>query len=766
MKIFSFVFFCFLNLHVVFGQPLYFVRNQQAKIQRPFASDTLLNAFAGGLNAPQFSEIDLNNDGNQDLFVFDRTGNSVHTFIRLGNGEFLFAPEYAIQFPRLNSWALLRDYDGDGKPDIFSEVDLNVQPEKDKLIWTHGIRYLKNTSSGNQLSFYQSKNQLFDTGTVALPPSNIGIQNMDIPSIEDVDNDGDLDLLYFGYGKNTFSYAQNVSVEKGYQKDSLLFVFRDECWGYTSYLVNKNGFKLHDNSPCYSNYKAHGAHNGSSVCLIDVNGDGAKEVLYGDVGFNSVLMLQNGKWQNSLGRDSIVAQDTAFPSETIAATIETFPACFKIDVNADGKKDLLLAPNADIGGRTSNMVHYYQNIGSSNQDKYQFVNDNFLCNTMLDLGTGAKPILIDIDADGDQDLIVCTQGEYTQTKNANDRMVLFLNKSKQQQVYFELVDTNFLKINSSAGVNSIYQMHPCFGDLNGDGKPDLLIGDLNGNFHYYQNKSTNGKFNDFEKISSTYFNMYGGTYITPQLVDMNNDGSLDIVAGRKNGSLVYFQNKGSATVPQFNSKPDLDSIGNISSADFFDYGDTRYYFDGYSTPFVCDLDKDGKKELVLGGNDGSIALYPNFDLMPGRIYEPLKRLFKEDSAGTSSAIQFGKRSAAFAGSLSQNGPLSMVIGNSKGGIEMFHIQLNGVISGIEKLNAVQTPFKLYPNPVKDELFIQPTGLLPLKQAVLYDLQGKLIETFQLDHNASIHLTGINPGMYLLAIENSGGQICFTKILKQ
>ncbi len=766
MKIFNIVFFICLNIQIAFGQSLFFIRDNHVKMLNPFGSDTLLNAFTGGLNSPQFSEIDLNNDGKQDLFVFDRTGNSIHTFTRQNDGSFLFAPIYASQFPKLNSWALLRDYDADGKPDIFSEVDLNAQPEKDKLIWTQGIRYLKNTSIGNQLSFYQSKNQLFDTGTVALPPSNIGIQNMDIPSIEDMDNDGDLDLLYFGYGKNTFSYAQNVSVESGYDNDSLLFVFRDECWGYTSYLVNKNGFKLHDNSPCYTNYKAHGAHNGSSVCLIDVNGDGAKEVLYGDVGFSSVILLQNGKLKNSLGRDSIVDQDTAFPRETVAANIEIFPASFKIDVDADGKKDLLIAPNSDIGGRTTRMIHYFKNVGINNEDKYQFINDDFLSSTMLDLGSGAKPIFVDVDADNDQDIVICTQGEYTQTKNANDRMVLLLNKSAKNQVYFELADTNFLSINTNAGTNTIYQMHPCFGDLNGDGKADLLIGDLNGNFHFFQNNSAPGKFNNFEKKSGSYYNMYGGTYITPQLVDMNNDGTLDIIAGRKNGSLVYFQNKGTATEPLFDSKPNLDSIGNISSADFFDYGNSRYYFDGYSVPFVCDLDMDGKKELILGGNDGSIALYPNFDLLPGRIYEPIHTLFKEDSSAKSAAVKFGKRSAAVAGGFLPNSPPTLVVGNSRGGIELFDIQLNGIISGIEKFNVVKPQINLYPNPVNDELNIQTNSNIPLKKAILYDLQGKLLASHELENNNSIlNIAAYKPGLYLISIENSLNQIFFYKILK-
>ena len=35
----------------------------------------LISPFAGGLKSPQFSEVDLNGDGIQDLFIFDKAGN-------------------------------------------------------------------------------------------------------------------------------------------------------------------------------------------------------------------------------------------------------------------------------------------------------------------------------------------------------------------------------------------------------------------------------------------------------------------------------------------------------------------------------------------------------------------------------------------------------------------------------------------------------------------------------------------------------------------
>ena len=68
-------------------------------------------AWAGGINAGQFSEIDLNQDGILDLFVFDREGDKISTYINNGtNGvsDYSYAPEYEDQFPKhLESWVLL-----------------------------------------------------------------------------------------------------------------------------------------------------------------------------------------------------------------------------------------------------------------------------------------------------------------------------------------------------------------------------------------------------------------------------------------------------------------------------------------------------------------------------------------------------------------------------------------------------------------------------------------------------------------------------------
>ena len=83
----------------------------------------LKNPWSGGLNFCQFSKIDLNLDGIEDLFVFDKSGKNgtqngakISTFLFNNfSNEFIFSHEYSSSFPELRDWVLLIDFDLDGK---------------------------------------------------------------------------------------------------------------------------------------------------------------------------------------------------------------------------------------------------------------------------------------------------------------------------------------------------------------------------------------------------------------------------------------------------------------------------------------------------------------------------------------------------------------------------------------------------------------------------------------------------------------------------
>ena len=204
-----------------------FIRNNSILVLN-YAGDTLKNPWAGGFNSVQFSEIDLNLDGIKDLFVFDRTGNRISTFInsgQVGQISYIHDPSYVNFFPEdLTDWVLLRDYNCDGKMDIFTSL-------------LGGISVYKNTS-GSQLSFALDTNQLFsDNQPDSINPSfiNMYVSSTDIPAIDDIDNDGDLDFIISSLIGNRFVYHKNLSMEKNGNCDSLDFQIRNKCWGFIMY---------------------------------------------------------------------------------------------------------------------------------------------------------------------------------------------------------------------------------------------------------------------------------------------------------------------------------------------------------------------------------------------------------------------------------------------------------------------------------------------------------------------------------------------------
>ena len=106
--------------------------------------NTLKFPFAGGLNNPQFSAIDINHDELKDIFIFDRTGNKSLVLINEGSfGEtnYFYWQQYQQSFPLLSDWAILVDYNCDGIEDIISGYDGGVCRGHTKIT-IYGSRFL------------------------------------------------------------------------------------------------------------------------------------------------------------------------------------------------------------------------------------------------------------------------------------------------------------------------------------------------------------------------------------------------------------------------------------------------------------------------------------------------------------------------------------------------------------------------------------------------------------------------------------------------
>jgi len=146
---------------------------------------------------------------------------------------------------------------------------------------------------------------------------------------------------------------------------------------------------------------------------------------------------------------------------------------------------------------------------------------------------------------------------------------------------------------------------PAASDWNGDGKKDLIIGNMEGTIIIYLNNGT-----DSHPVFDTSFPLLldgkifdVGTRSAPRIYDWNKDGLKDILVGEMQGYVYYLKNIGTHNSPLFRKAEKL-VLGN---GEFIRYPDPTG--SSRSRLFVTDWNDDGLDDIVLSGRDGRILLY-------------------------------------------------------------------------------------------------------------------------------------------------------------
>ncbi|MCC6724929.1 MAG: VCBS repeat-containing protein, partial [Saprospiraceae bacterium] len=356
----------------------------------------LPNAWAGGLNAPQWSAADLNGDGKQDLYAFDRNGDKHITFLNVGGpgeAKYEFAPSYAANFPDIKYFVLLRDYNHDGAMDLFgNSLDEGLA----------GIKVYDGYFEDNQLKFRRIEYPwFFDVLllTVSGDFTQLPVNATDYPAIADMDHDDDLDILAPAISGSTVYYYQNMADEMGYTDDTLIFQTAETCWGHLYVPAFSDSMLLSTDSlccvfpPCFSpdpqdEEKSRGLHGGATLCVFDEDHDGDKELWYGDLLYKNLIRAKNCGWT---GNAYVCEQEVYYPSYNQPVDVDFFPASFYMDVDNDGLNDLVVSPNVATGGLDTNCVWYYKNVQSNELPVFDLKSDVLVQDGMLDLGTGSNP---------------------------------------------------------------------------------------------------------------------------------------------------------------------------------------------------------------------------------------------------------------------------------------------------------------------------------------------------------------------------------------
>ncbi len=601
-----------------YSQPF---RREIATIPVRIGADSLSQPFAGGINTPNHQFVDIDGDGDLDLFIFD--DDLLVDFYRNegtpASPKFVLRP-HDVPLPPFNVWFVFADLNGDGLPDLATDDSTS---QSVRLYWNRGTR--------QNPDFVPDAPQLLDSAGNPMLGAPVGV-----PVFADLTGDGLPEYLSSNLLNGSLNYYLNIGTASSprfkFVTDRLdnIIVIGDTC---TSGALAKKS-----------------AHGGAALRFADLHHSGTKDLYYGDLFSHGLFLMTNA---GTPLQPDLRCATSRYP-DTSLVTYGFNQSSF-VDLDGDGDLDLAI-------GILNNMYRhgfwYYENTGDSLNPAFTLRTKDFL--SILDAGGNASPAVADLNGDGLPDLVIGAD------QPSGGVLWLLENTGSRTHPSFALADTLFSPVSGNT-------LAPAFADLNGDGLPDMAVGEFSGVVKIFLNIGTRNSPR-FDTASAHVTTFTTGPYnASPAFADIDRDGDQDLFVGKSNGQILYYRNDGDASSPNF-----VLATSNFSG---ISVGEN-------AKPAFADIDRDGDSDLFVGNFQGRIFFYENTG-------NPDQLIYRQDDFGSTDPV---RDSAPALYDIDGDGDIDLFVGTSKGGI---HFYRNALITGVSAPAGLPQDFRLlqnYPNP--------------------------------------------------------------------
>lgn len=496
--------------------------------------------FLGGYNLPRPQLVDIDGDGDLDLFIQEESG-QIAFFEHVPDEEprFQWRTDHFHELD-VGEWYRFVDLNRDSIPDLLAEQPYSY------------VRYYRNVGTATEPRFELAADSLKD---VSGEPIFSDRQN--IPNATDIDCNGRMDLLVGRLTGTITRYQENGTDEQG----APMFEHINDRFEDIEIVAQIGSL--------------HGA---NTMAFGDIDGDGDQDLFWGDFFEPGILLLENsGTCQSPSYRGT----PRPFPLDEPLLT-SGYNAPTVGDVDGDGLPDLIVGVLGGAFNPNTTSVDNLHYLRQREEGGFERVTSRLI--SMIDVGSESAPVLVDLDGDGDLDLVV--GNKIDQDDSQNGSLTIFLNEGSATAPRFE--ESAHLELGGG------YHPVPAFGDLTGDGAMDIMLGTWSDEVRYLSGGDSDPV--EFELVDSAFVTIPRGRNTTPTLGDLDGDGDLDLLVGEASGTVNYYENVGTRSRPEFE----------LVAEDFADIDVGRR-----SAPRLHDLDGNGRLDLLVGSEDDGVHVYRN-----------------------------------------------------------------------------------------------------------------------------------------------------------